>query len=376
MYVLPGLHRHARPLRREEQGTTASTSSSSGWRTASPPFASRAAATASTGAPRARPQREERDRRAAHLPVRLHDEGRGTAAPIDSPEQARKFVQLVAQEGRRRHQDPRRRRPDLRPRDPGRAARRGAASRPRLDHASVADGRGAHEHRSTPRASGCAAWSIGTDCPSRCSPTGRFRTIPTGYNYNDEQDRFGDAGRLWNQAAPPGIGEVERRIDELVKHFTFDPTLTSTRRSRDLMRAMRAEWHDRTRCRRSGTSTSRSRDRARLVLVRLDHRGRGRVEELLPASGCGSSTTTRTAAAASPPAPTPASSSRLYGFDYIRELELLREAGFHPLEVIRSATMWGAEALDDRRERRRSASCAPGNAGRPGDRRPRIRCAT
>lgn len=30
---------------------------------------------------------------------------------------------------------------------------------------------------------------------------------------------------------------------------------------------------------------------------------------------------------------------------YVRELELLREAGFHPLEVLRSATLWGAEAL-------------------------------
>jgi len=35
----------------------------------------------------------------------------------------------------------------------------------------------------------------------------------------------------------------------------------------------------------------------------------------------------------------------LYGFAYIRELELLREAGFHPLEVIRAATLNGAEAL-------------------------------
>ena len=31
--------------------------------------------------------------------------------------------------------------------------------------------------------------------------------------------------------------------------------------------------------------------------------------------------------------------------DYIRELELLREAGFHPLEVIRAATLKGAETL-------------------------------
>src|SRR5204862_7309138 len=34
-----------------------------------------------------------------------------------------------------------------------------------------------------------------------------------------------------------------------------------------------------------------------------------------------------------------------YGFGYIRELELLREAGLHPLEVIRSATLYGAQAL-------------------------------
>ncbi|MFT7056767.1 MAG: putative amidohydrolase YtcJ [Roseivirga sp.] len=36
---------------------------------------------------------------------------------------------------------------------------------------------------------------------------------------------------------------------------------------------------------------------------------------------------------------------QLYGFAYVRELELLREAGFHPLEVIMSATLNGAEAL-------------------------------
>jgi predicted amidohydrolase YtcJ len=41
---------------------------------------------------------------------------------------------------------------------------------------------------------------------------------------------------------------------------------------------------------------------------------------------------------------------QLYGFAYIRELELLRESGFHPLEVIRSATMYGAEALGMEKE--------------------------
>src|SRR5439155_21851628 len=34
-----------------------------------------------------------------------------------------------------------------------------------------------------------------------------------------------------------------------------------------------------------------------------------------------------------------------YGFGYINEFELLQEAGFHPLEVIQSATMNGALTL-------------------------------
>ena len=41
---------------------------------------------------------------------------------------------------------------------------------------------------------------------------------------------------------------------------------------------------------------------------------------------------------------------QLYGFAYILELELLREAGFHPLEVIRSATLMGAQALGMEKE--------------------------
>tara|TARA_B100001559_G_C15961832_1_gene376990 strand:- start:54 stop:518 length:465 start_codon:yes stop_codon:yes gene_type:complete len=35
----------------------------------------------------------------------------------------------------------------------------------------------------------------------------------------------------------------------------------------------------------------------------------------------------------------------VYGFGYIQELELLREAGFHPMEVIRAATLHAAEAI-------------------------------
>jgi cytosine/adenosine deaminase-related metal-dependent hydrolase len=40
-----------------------------------------------------------------------------------------------------------------------------------------------------------------------------------------------------------------------------------------------------------------------------------------------------------------------WGFGYIHELELMQEAGFHPLEVIRGATMHAAQALHEPRNR-------------------------
>ena len=62
---------------------------------------------------------------------------------------------------------------------------------------------------------------------------------------------------------------------------------------------------------------------------------------------------------------------KLYGFGYVEELELLQEAGFHPLEVIRAATLHGAEiagraARAADRVRRGPAR----HARRPGRRRP------
>jgi imidazolonepropionase len=36
---------------------------------------------------------------------------------------------------------------------------------------------------------------------------------------------------------------------------------------------------------------------------------------------------------------------QIFGFGFVRELELLQEAGFHPLEVLRAATVQGADLL-------------------------------
>ena len=169
--------------------------------------------------------------------------------------------------------------------------------------------------------------------------------FPLDYNYNDEQHRFGQAGRLWKQAAPPGSKKWNDMMDELVKlGFTIDPTMTIYEASRDLARAMRAEWHDKYTLPSLWKFYQPSREahgsywfywttqdeiewknNYRLWMTFLNefkNRG-GRV--------------------------TTGSDSgfiyKLYGFDYIREFELLQEAGFHPLEVIRAATFNGAELL-------------------------------
>ena len=181
------------------------------------------------------------------------------------------------------------------------------------------------------------------------------RTIqdyPPDYNYNDEQHRFGEAGKLWSQAAPPGSEKWNAVIDELVAlGFVIDPTLTIYEASRDLMRAMNAEWHDRYTLpslwkwyepsRAAHGSywfdwTTRDeiewKNNYRIWMTFLnDYKNRGGRVTTGSDSGY---------------------IYKLYGFDYIRELELLQEAGFHPLEVIRSATLWGAQTLHEPKGRK------------------------
>jgi len=168
---------------------------------------------------------------------------------------------------------------------------------------------------------------------------------PLDYNYNDEQHRFGQAGRLWRQAAPRGSPRWNEVIDELVGlDFTLVPTLTIYEASRDLMRARRAEWHERYTLPSLWDFYAPSRkahgsywfewttedevawkENYRIWMSFLnDYKNRGGRVAVGSDAGFIYS---------------------LYGFGTIRELELLREAGFHPLEVVRAATLKGAEAL-------------------------------
>jgi hypothetical protein len=170
------------------------------------------------------------------------------------------------------------------------------------------------------------------------------------YNYQNEQHRFAEAGKLWKQAAPPFSDHWNKVMQELLDlDFTLDPTFNIYEANRDLMRARRAEWHEQYTLPSLWQFYKPSREshgsywfdwtteeeiqwkenyRLWMTFVNEYKNRGGRV--------------------------TAGSDSgfiyQLYGFAFIRELELLREAGFHPLEVIRSATMYAAQALGMEKE--------------------------
>ena len=72
-----------------------------------------------------------------------------------------------------------------------------------------------------------------------------IQNYPPNYNYQNEQHRFEEAGKLWNQAAPPYSDHWNTVINELIElDFTIVPTFNIYEASRDLHRARRAEWHE------------------------------------------------------------------------------------------------------------------------------------
>ena len=72
----------------------------------------------------------------------------------------------------------------------------------------------------------------------------RVQDYPVNYNYQNEADRFREAGRLWKQAAPPGSERWNEVMNELLElDFTIVPTWVAYLASRDLMRQSRNEWH-------------------------------------------------------------------------------------------------------------------------------------
>jgi hypothetical protein len=67
---------------------------------------------------------------------------------------------------------------------------------------------------------------------------------PLQYNYQNETNRFEEAGKLWKQAAQPYTPKWNATMDTLLKlDFTLDPTFNIYEANRDVMRARCAEWH-------------------------------------------------------------------------------------------------------------------------------------
>jgi hypothetical protein len=168
---------------------------------------------------------------------------------------------------------------------------------------------------------------------------------PLDYNYQNEQDRFEEAGKLWKQAAKPYSEHWNSVMNELIElDFTIDPTFNIYEASRDLHRARRAEWHEDYTLPSLwkfyepskvshgsywhfwGTEQEIEWKQNFKLWMTFINEYKNRGGRVTAGSDSGFI-------------------YQLYGFAYIRELELLREAGFHPLEVIRSATLNGAEAL-------------------------------
>ncbi len=172
------------------------------------------------------------------------------------------------------------------------------------------------------------------------------QNYPLDYNYQNEQHRFGEAGRLWKQAAEPYSDKWNEVMNQLLAlDFTLDPTFNIYEASRDLMRARTAEWHNDYTLPKLwrfyqpskvshgsywhfwGTEEEVAWKENYKLWMTFVNEYKNRGGRVTTGSDSGFI-------------------FQLYGFAYIRELELLREAGFHPLEVIRSATLMGAEALN------------------------------
>lgn len=165
------------------------------------------------------------------------------------------------------------------------------------------------------------------------------------HNHSDEYLRFAAAGRTFMQGAKPGSDKWRQVLEAFrAAGHTFVPTFNVYDANRDLMRTRRADWHDRftdptlwayfqpqssghgSYWHRWSTANEvewRETFRLWMQFVNAYKNMGGRI-------GVGSDS---------------GFMFQTYGFGFVRELELLQEAGFSPLEALRAATLWGAELL-------------------------------
>jgi len=168
------------------------------------------------------------------------------------------------------------------------------------------------------------------------------QNFPPSYNYNNESDRFRWAGHLWREADPVKLDKVLTEMIE--KKVAWIPTFSTYEACRDMMRARTQEWFkeylhpalekyfepspSRHGAFSWGWSTEdeiywRENYRIWMKAVR-DFADKGGLVGAGDDAGF---------------------IYTLYGFSFIGELEMLQEAGFHPIDVIQCATGNNAEIL-------------------------------
>lgn len=167
---------------------------------------------------------------------------------------------------------------------------------------------------------------------------------PANMNYNDEQNRFGQVARQWSLVKPHG-----EKWNALLQKFkerdvTLDPTMVAYLTGRDLIHHMNAPWHERYTLPTLWDYYAPNRSNHGSYWyywttwdeVAWRNFYRVWMEFLNDYKNMGGRVTASSDAGFIYNTP---------GFSTIQEMELLQEAGFHPLEVIRSATFHAAETL-------------------------------
>ena len=168
---------------------------------------------------------------------------------------------------------------------------------------------------------------------------------PVDMNYNNEQHRFGQVARQWNLIAGRGSDKWNALLAEFYElGFTLDPTFSIYSAGRDVSRMRNADWHREYTLPTQWDFFTPNRESHGAYWfywttedeVAWKNFYRVWMEFVNDYKNMGGRVTV-------------GSDSgfiyQLYGFGTILEMEMLQEAGFHPLEVIRSATMYGAQAL-------------------------------
>ena len=168
---------------------------------------------------------------------------------------------------------------------------------------------------------------------------------PVDFNYQNEQHRFGQVARQWNMIHPRGSDEWNALIKEFLGlNFIIDPTMTIYHAGTNVMAARNADWHDTYTLPSMWDFYTPSReahgsywfDWTTEDEVAWTKFYQVWMSFLNDYKNAGGRVTTGSDAGFI---------YKLYGFGLIEELELLQHAGFHPLEVVRAATLHGAEAI-------------------------------